>query len=462
MVETLVAFLLLVLGVLATFQLLDTSRRTSLRAEESQALNDIGQRELEQIRALDYEEIALNGAPVTNANENHPGSRVTGTPPGARFHLDPESPVDSANDPVIVQNGGSRQAGGTIAGGQVSPSEPFTTGDVSGTIYRYVVWRNDPTCVTCTGTQDYKRVIVAVKVDQAPSAGFDRSYQEFQTDVIDPEAGPLTSGSGAGGNLTTAQQFWLTDDSCQGSGEPAAEARVPGNDLTNNTTGTCTGSSRPDALISEAPPDPDSNDPANPAVGDYATDLEPGCSTTNCSLTDSGLQMLSQSGCNASPSSSAQHRIHWWATRRLVAGDGGAFVAAGESTLELWTRSISPAQGIPGSLCIYLRERPVNLLFVELTAIPIQIVSISSPTEGFSCQTVNAASGIGKCSAVSWPSGSWSKLRIKLATNTLSLGLNSRIEIGISVDGATGESLEFLYDHPTYDSRYEIITTTPL
>jgi Tfp pilus assembly protein PilV len=93
MVETLVAFLLLVLGVLATFQLLDTSRRTSLRAEESQALNDIGQRELEQIRALDYEEIALNGAPVTNANENHPGSRVTGTPPGARFHLDPESPT---------------------------------------------------------------------------------------------------------------------------------------------------------------------------------------------------------------------------------------------------------------------------------------------------------------------------------------------------------------------------------
>jgi type II secretory pathway pseudopilin PulG len=462
MVETLVAFLLLVIGVLAVFQLIDTSRRATLRAEESQAINDIGQRELEQVRSLDYGEVALSATPPASSDPNHPGYRLSGTAPNAKFHLSKGSP-DPANDPVLVQNGGTN-ADGSAVDGEVAPSTPFTAGDVSGTVYRYVVWQNDPRCLTCAGTtKDYKRVIVAVKITKAPSATFERSYQEFQTDIIDPDAGPLTSGSGATGNLTTAQQFWLTDDSCQGTGEPDANARVPGDSSTNNTTGTCTGSSRPDALISEAPPDPDANDPNNPAVGDYATDLEPGGTATT---RDAGLQMLSQEGCNSSPSSSAANRIHWWATKRLVAGSGGAFVAAGDSTLELWTRTIPGPNGeavnVPGSVCIYLRERPVNLLFLELTPVPIQILSISSPTSGFTCQVVSAVNGIGKCSAVNWPSGSWTKLRIKLATNTLSLGLNSRIELGISVDGTTSESLEFLYDHPTYDSRYEIITTTPL
>ena len=106
--------------------------------------------------------------------------------------------------------------------------------------------------MVCTGAQDYKRVVVAVKVDQAATATFERSYQEYQTDFIDPDDGPLTGGNGTGGNLTTAQQFWLTDKPCQASGEPAAGN--PTDSDTNNTTSTCTSGSRPDALISEAPP----------------------------------------------------------------------------------------------------------------------------------------------------------------------------------------------------------------
>ena len=103
MVETLVAFLLLVVGVLATFQLIDTSRRTTLRAEESQVINDIGQRELEQIRALDYDEIALSGTPAPSGDPDNPGSRVGGTSPNGTFNLQDGGPA--AN---LVQNGGTR------------------------------------------------------------------------------------------------------------------------------------------------------------------------------------------------------------------------------------------------------------------------------------------------------------------------------------------------------------------
>ena len=61
-------------------------------------------------------------------------------------------------------------------------------------------------------------------------------------------------------------------------------------------------------------------------IADYATDLEPGCSTTNCSTADKGLQMLRQSsaGCTTSPAGSdAKNRIHWWATKRLQTGAAG-------------------------------------------------------------------------------------------------------------------------------------------
>ena len=136
----------------------------------------------------------------------------------------------------------------------------------------------------------------------------------------------------------------------------------------------------------------------------------------------------------------------------------------GDSTLELWTTTIDGAV-LPGSICIYLRERPINVLFLELSPVPIPLVSITSPTSGFSCSVNSGVNGIGSCSGVTWPSGSWQKLRIKMVSSpNLALGSNSRIEIGLSVNsaGTSADSLEFFYDHPTFDSRFEVITTTPL
>lgn len=467
MVETLVAFLLLVIGVIATLQVLDASRRTGFRAEESQAMNNVGQRELEEIRALEYGQVALSGTPATSSDPTHPGSRVAGISPNGTFDL-----RDGSSPASVVQNGGIRAGGGTLAGGEVAPSEDFTEGDISGTIYRYVVWQDDPGCVLCAGTQDFKRVIVAVKITQAANATFSRNYQEFQTDVVDPDAGPLTSGSGDPGNLTTAQQFWLSDQLCVGTGEPPPAN--PTDSPTNDTTSTCTSGSAPDALVSEAPPDPEPDNPDVPAIADYADDLEPDGVTSG---SDKGLQMLSQeaNGCNPSPGGTdAKKRIHWWSTKRLEvgsAGSGDTFAMTGDSTLELWTRTIDDAQA-SGAVCIYLRERPVNLLFLELDREPIPLAEISSPTAGFSCSVFDAANGVGRCSTATWPSGAWRKLRISLGSEPdFGLGLYSRIEVGISVDpdgttSAEGDPdsnvLQFLYDHPTFDSRFEVITTTPL
>ncbi|MGI8460953.1 MAG: type IV pilus modification PilV family protein [Solirubrobacterales bacterium] len=464
MVETLVAIMMLVLGVVATLSLLDASRRTNFRAEQSQAINNVAQRELEEIRSLEYDQIALIGAPAHNADTNHPGNRVSTN--GGTFDLN--AAAGSTENATLVVSGGTLEGGGQVAGAQVAATEPFDTGDISGDIFRYVVWRDDPKCLlgSCIGgVQDFKRLIVAVKVDETAVAGYGRTYQEFQTDVIDPDASTLTSDP-TGGNLpTTAQQFWLSDQRCvAGLGDPTPYT-APLGDATNNTTGTCAGTNMPDALRSEAPECANACAPP-PDTVDYATDLEPPDPPND----DKGLQLLRQSSNGCSSSVTDPQRIHWWSTKQLVTT--GGFAMSGASTLELWTRSIHDVR-VQGSVCIYLRYQPITV-GVDLLGVPIYLesprsalplTSISSPTAGFSCSRVDLGlNGVGTCTTTIWPYGSWQKLRINLLTSPTTIATNSRLEIGISVERANTpqDALQFLYDHPTYDSRWEVITTSAL
>src|SRR5207248_10636680 len=96
------------------------------------------------------------------------------------------SPVAPSSYADMVVNGGSTFGGGFTSGGTVNPGPTsFTSGSVSGSIYRYIVWRNDPSCPTllCNGSQDYKQIIVAVKLNGGIGA---RAYVEVQSDFIDP------------------------------------------------------------------------------------------------------------------------------------------------------------------------------------------------------------------------------------------------------------------------------------
>ena len=91
--------------------------------------------------------------------------------------------------------------------GKVIPGPtPFESGDVSGKIYRFVVWRNDPTCpenrVGLSRSQDLKQVIVAAAVDDA-AVSFDRDLP-----------------GGAHGNLRSGRDPW--------PGQPGGDETGPG------------------------------------------------------------------------------------------------------------------------------------------------------------------------------------------------------------------------------------------
>ena len=124
LVEVVVAIMLLGIGMLAVLQVFDASTRSNFRAEQSQVANTVAQRELEEIRTLEYRQIALTAQPTFVDDDNDPRQRVNGT----RF--------DAANNgsfSEMAYNGSPLEGGGNISSGAIAagPTD-FESGDVTG------------------------------------------------------------------------------------------------------------------------------------------------------------------------------------------------------------------------------------------------------------------------------------------------------------------------------------------
>ena len=214
--EILVAAILLIGAVLAIFEALDTATRNAFRSEQTQVALDRAQREMELIRSVPYQQVALNKLPAAGSGQNDPSSRVS----GANFAL--------ARD-------GSDQAPMVVDAAGMDPGPiPFESGDVSGDVYRFVTWRDDPSCLACPGVEDLKRVVVAVRLDTVPIS-FDRPYVEIVSDFYDPTKSVLQNpgnGNGTGTGTETATAGVARACSSSGSrippARPARPAHPPG------------------------------------------------------------------------------------------------------------------------------------------------------------------------------------------------------------------------------------------
>ena len=156
-VEVLVAAVILVIGALTTFGMLSDAVKNTQRAKATQVALDRAQQEIEALRSLSNKQLAMTATPPTSTDRLNPDYRVS----GGEFALTREP--RGAYKKMVV-NGGSLYGGGSIEGGVVNPGPTsFSSGDVSGKVYRYVVWRNDASCSTaCPGEQDFKQVVVEI------------------------------------------------------------------------------------------------------------------------------------------------------------------------------------------------------------------------------------------------------------------------------------------------------------
>jgi hypothetical protein len=487
--EVMVAALILVTGSLAVLTLVTASAKNSFRGEESQVVSNRLQSEMEQITQLPWDQIALTGVPADSTDTNNPSWRVAGT----SYSIT----QDGSQLRSLVYNGSTLVGGGTISSGVVNAAAtPFTSGDVQGTVYRFIVWENDPSCpeTTCPGSQDLKRVIVAISLSPSGPGGTVRHYQELQTQLSnpatspdnDPNPGPSCTGGSdcdtstgtctgtdcTGGSCTTSGcalapwTFWLTDTPCDQTSRQAITA----DHLAHNTNGMCSTGLKnstncdaggcvpgaPDMMVTSAPPLS-----GETPLFDYATDVEPAQNPDQ----DKGLQMPppSSNGCLSSlfqpltnvltgalmndPDTTRMQTVHKWLSPTM--GTGHTVVLSGDGTLNLWTQSINEA-AYAGKICIWLFERHFNVL-----GVPVDTPALDLDHGSVTYFTY---------SQNPWPT-KWAELHIQLHFSlSLNLGPNSRLGLALQVEkaGTGGGGMQFLYDEPSFDSRLEVKTSSAL
>jgi hypothetical protein len=455
-VEVLVAAVILVLGAVATFGLLGAAARNGQRAKATQVALDLAQEELERLHALPYESVAVTSQPATSSDSLNPNSRVS----GSTFALT-RSPVGDYQPLVINSEKG------------VAAESEFFSGDtehggIKGTLYRYVVWRNDPSCpdAECPGPDDYKQIVVAVKPDRPVSQPGGHGYVEVQSELSNPEDYEQEPPADDGGDDEpdpgadiTAQQFFFSDTPCASSGT-TTRIEIKEDHLLHNTLGTCasglrTGSEKPgapDALLLSSAPDPDPEDESNPALYDYSDDfyLEPTPDT------DKGVQIRRDdtSGCHYNPTGATnpESQVHRWVTDKMKS----AFEMRGKVTLEFYTRTLNDAL-YTGALCIYLFDRSESGSASEPKANDVLLTS----------KSVGAAYWVYEPEGNGfWPRNFWTKVRVtmELQESPHPILENHRLGVALSVDRANtpADAIPIMYDHPNYPTRIEVDTNTPL
>lgn len=446
-VEVVVAGMILIVGALGVLGIVDSAGHNVFRAEQSQVVANLLQKEMEKLRQAPYSDLALTSLPVHATDPEDPSSRIAST----NFFY---TGRNSTGLKPLVYNGGTSE-GETIKGGTVAPGPTsFQVGNLKGTIYRYVVWDTCPSAL-CQDGRHLKRAVVAVRLDTTASGGT-RRYQEIQGQFVDPEVEPaVLPEQDPGGSDDESWTLWLTDTSCD-----QAKRQVPpaenGDHLTHNTRANCangvhTGSApgAPDLLWPEAPTgETDHN-------YDYSTDVEPQ------SGVDDGLQILPGGDCNAAattelatgvakepdPHPDAFQKVHRWLSPPIPSHQGAQdLLLTGEGTLSLWTQTLGGAV-YPGRICAWLFARSES-------AGDKLVVNLGPPTSlHFSYF------------AQSWPSSGWAEISMPLSFGyageggALPLPPDSRLGLALSVDSATASALQLRYDMPSFDSRIQLTTT---
>lgn len=454
-IEVLVAAVVLTLGAAATFGVLGAATKNAQRAKATQVALDLAQEEMERLHGLPYESLAVSSQPASSSQPLNPGYRVK----GEEFALERTPQGEYGKLDIEPERG-------------VSPESEFFSGDtehggIKGTLYRYVVWRNDPTCPEeeCPGEDDYKQIVVAVKPDKPVSQPGESGYVEVQSQVTDPqleEEPPEPGEPGEGepepdpGENVTAQQFFLSDTPCSASGATVRQ-EITEDHLLHNTLGVCadglqTGGAAgaPDALLLNGAPDPAPEDELNPPLHDYSNDyyLEPTPDT------DKGVQIRRDdtSGCHYKPTGTTnpESQVHRWVTDPMPF----KFEMGGKVTLEFYTRTLNDAL-YTGALCIFLFDRSETGSPPTPTDTPLS--KAGSGTSYWEYEP----EGNGY-----WPRNSWTRVRVTMEFQKAPkyIETDDRLGVALSVDRANtpADAIPIMYDHPNYPTRIEVDSSTPL
>lgn len=225
-VEAMISAVILLIAMISGFLALESASEAAKTAERQAAAAAWGQREIEQMSAMDWAQLRMCGsAPTYQANQDDPRFFVS----GANFKIMDDYRRPTGPTLAGIPNGVEEMyTGGTSNCVQPGPT-PFTSGNVTGNVYRFITWRDDSclptlpdelqsllngaslvsgllatvqnrvlngtTNILCLSNQDSKRVTVAVTLDEA--GGFGPHHPTWISTIqTNPNDGLLIDGYG--------------------------------------------------------------------------------------------------------------------------------------------------------------------------------------------------------------------------------------------------------------------------
>lgn len=371
-IEILVASIILIVGILTTFAVLDSSRRLTLVAEHQSTTAQRAQAELERVQSLPYSQVALTGSSaswsstpgsftyVGGGGGGGGGGTCPATPngPAPTYQPDHSNGGSTATEPLVI-NGCSYQT--TVNGtnttttpttGTVAPVTAWSASQnngstISGKIYDFITWAADPSCSqtatpgsACATTNDYRRVTIVVTITGAAQPTIPAIVSAL---VTSPSSGrnPV-SGSGTTCTNPQGQTVSCTNNPCD------ACTPIPffpcDSSYSNSSCSTppCSGNPVDKTLetVGTTPPTPDALGSAFPAgscvtTPCYGTDV--GCGsggglpippcTTDCVTTTGSAP------CYTPPPNNSES--HSWLTPAIAAGSTWHLTGKGNMTAYL-------------------------------------------------------------------------------------------------------------------------------
>lgn len=159
LIELIVAITLLAIVMTALGAFIGISLKSVQLARARQVAESAANKRIEELRDVDYPQLALASVPVYNSDPENPDHFVS----GAEYDYTGNGTLE----PMIVE---------TSPPGPVSHIEsPVTVGGTVVDVYEYVTWVDDP---GISGTQNLKRVTVVVRYHNVAVKGTDHILRE--------------------------------------------------------------------------------------------------------------------------------------------------------------------------------------------------------------------------------------------------------------------------------------------
>jgi prepilin-type N-terminal cleavage/methylation domain-containing protein len=440
MVEVLIAMTLMSVGIAATLGVFGGAGRTTVVAQQNDVSVAQAQAAIDQISTMNYDKVGLTSTPASSTNPKNPGYRVSGSTLLIKTGLTENFVLSS--DP-----------GQSAAAIDPTPTT-FAVGTgnatITGKIYRYVTWR-DETCQSgvCDGTQNTKRITVAITVDQV---GTNPVMAPLWISEILPDPAaipPGSKGSGStstGGNPVSAQNFYLYDTRCgfstrqsivgaHATHNTASFGYSPNFTVTDFSDCLAATSMQPDLMGKAVPPGTSSTplfNYSNDLAGSYDFGLAMKKGVTACPTYYYDVRTTSDVTAAANKFS-----VHSWNSPPFAANFG----INGQATVSLFASTVGGVAA-KGVVCATLTDR--SDFGANGGYYPIDRVL------GSTTYTLN-----------NWPTTP-KRLTFTFAIpDDTDILAGHRLVLVLSAMSGSTSDLNLVYDHPTYPSLLEIATDTP-